>query len=380
VLVHSTLTLAAERLGTHRIRRVLVAIVIAAGVAGLDVPLLAAAPAPKITLVSGISCPVPTACRAVGASSRGGVVLTSTDRGASWHAEYWNAAFTFSAIACPKPTICFADRGFSPALASSTDGVRSWTIRAAPAGVAVLGDISCASATTCWAAGATTSSHGVVDEAIVATHNGGKSWARESIPGVSDGMGDYAAVSCESATACVFAGYGVLTTDNGGASWISRAVPTSALPSVAVACRSTLCVSLGYSESAIPSYASADILISRDAGEKWSTSVRRVPSVSDLYGVSCPSTTVCEAVGTGYTPTERRRTPAPTSLWPALFRTTNGGSSWIRQVGPSSAADLDSVVCLSPSRCIAVGSTSSSLGAVLITGDGGATWHLGTLP
>jgi photosystem II stability/assembly factor-like uncharacterized protein len=322
---------------------------------------------------------MPTVCRAVGTGSNGGVVLASTDGGTTWHAEYWNSKLSFSAIDCPSSTDCFADRGFAPAVAASTDGGRSWTVHSVPAGVGALGDISCANSTTCWTAGNTTSLHGAVDEAIIMTHDSGRSWVTLSIPKVDDGMGGYAAISCRSTRTCVFAGYGVLTTGYGGESWTARSVPKSSQPFVADTCRSTLCVALGYSESAIPSYASADIVISRDSGATWKTSVKQVPSVSDLHGVSCATSKVCLAVGTGFTITKRGTTPTST-LWPALLRTTNGGSSWTRQVGPSSATDLNAVVCVSASTCIAVGSTSSSLGAVLYTHDGGAVWHLGTLP
>jgi photosystem II stability/assembly factor-like uncharacterized protein len=97
-------------------------------------------------------------------------------------------------------------------------------------------------------------------------------------------------------------------------------------------------------------------------------------SVGQLNGVAClpsktPSTTVCEAVG--------RKNSQGIAL-----RSVNGGSTWKAQsVPPSGAAVYFGVSCASSTICEAVGTNSSSTrGFVIGTNNGGATWKLQSVP
>jgi photosystem II stability/assembly factor-like uncharacterized protein len=121
---------------------------------------------------------------------------------------------------------------------------------------------------------------------------------------------------------------------------------------------------------------------STDGGATW-----RWLNTTDgnpLYGLSCPSTTVCYA----------------TDIYAHVLKTTNGGASWTWQQtpittpglavpgsgGPNPYAGLMSISCSSPSTCVATGLYVIASGQavqdndppVITTTDGGATWTLRT--
>jgi hypothetical protein len=77
-------------------------------------------------------------------------------------------------------------------------------------------------------------------------------------------------------------------------------------------------------------------------------------TTNDLNTVACLSPSTCVAVGDRGT----------------ILRSTDGGSTWRRQ--PSGTTnDLDDVACLSPSTCVVVGDR----GTILRTTNGGTTWR-----
>jgi hypothetical protein len=84
--------------------------------------------------------------------------------------------------------------------------------------------------------------------------------------------------------------------------------------------------------------------------------------------VSCPTTSVCTAVGYG-----------PGNGGPAIFRTTSAGATWTRQAPPAGIGLLATVSCPTVTSCLAAGQTALS-GYVISTSDAGAHWHVRAVP
>jgi hypothetical protein len=94
--------------------------------------------------------------------------------------------------------------------------------------------------------------------------------------------------------------------------------------------------------------------VTNDGGSSW-TAVSPLP---DPVTFSCPSLTTCFVLGSGG----------------LIFATTDGGSTWISQNSNSIFA-LSAISCPSTTMCVAVGPTESLRGAIVETTDGGSTWR-----
>ncbi len=97
-------------------------------------------------------------------------------------------------------------------------------------------------------------------------------------------------------------------------------------------------------------------IVTTDGGTDWSDASSGLPTgnpngfSTSLYGVSCPSTATCVAVGR-YPSSPNGPTPLST-----IEVTTDGGSSWSAQSSPpSDTYPLSSVSCAIDSSCIAAG-------------------------
>lgn len=94
----------------------------------------------------------------------------------------------------------------------------------------------------------------------------------------------------------------------------------------------------------------------------WNIQSQYPSFVSDLQGISCPSASVCIAVG---------QNP---NQFGSIITTTDGGSSWSGQTVPTGIEQRYGISCIPTTTCVAVGMTSTSTGAVLTTTSGGGTW------
>jgi hypothetical protein len=180
---------------------------------------------------------LPSACVGIGQG-----VARSTDDGASWQLSGVPGGWSSppSSVAClpstttcvmvgPNPLAFFAPN--SPAIAFATsDAGQTWTNISAsfPAASSSIRDISCPTATTCYAFG----SPGLIG---AQTTDGGKTWAAVNGPAnvtptpssTSDfGFGN---LSCPSASTCTLVGDGstgptAATSTNGAASWTNSSV------------------------------------------------------------------------------------------------------------------------------------------------------------
>jgi photosystem II stability/assembly factor-like uncharacterized protein len=106
----------------------------------------------------------------------------------------------------------------------------------------------------------------------------------------------------------------------------------------------------------------------------WSTQANDGPNIQ-VIGVSCPTTSMCVAVGAaGDAYTTIGSSSAQSG---AIEVTTDGGATWHAQAEPSGQGILQGVSCGSSSDCVAFGYTDSA--TAIYTTDGGAHWTADTL-
>ena len=96
------------------------------------------------------------------------------------------------------------------------------------------------------------------------------------------------------------------------------------------------------------------------------------PDGSSLSGISCPSVSVCFAVGSN------------SSGNAIVEQTTNGGGQWVADTDGVAGLGLDAISCADADHCVAVGGVSlggiiGPSNAVLVTTDGGTNWEASTV-
>jgi hypothetical protein len=267
----------------------------------------------------------------------------------------------------------------------------AWRIQPTPtpgrARSSELVDVACVSRRFCLAVGSFTERRGQV-LALVERWNGAR-WSRVPAP---DGV-SASGVSCTSASACVVAGGGPYSDGlaqyfSGGtavARWGGFGLSRQPTPRIgpgglsAVSCTSLrACVAVGYG----PRRDGYGTLAERWNGMRWS--VQRTPTPGGLedwlWGISCPSTVACTAVG-GFVTDSSNDTLPVVERW--------NGRRWSMQptasLPPSpgvllSFGTLSHVSCASPNACVAVGSLNppDNAGArtMLAERSDGARWTI----
>ena len=235
--------------------------------------------------------------------------------------------------------------------------------------------MSCTSPTVCTAVG---DSRPSTTEQSLIEHWDGIRWSIQPIANPAGAVQSRLwAVSCSSATACTavggytvrncscdigptyYPGAQTLTERWNGTSWSSQRNPTPAGASgfaAGVSCSSSsACVAVGsYSPAGSP-YATDLALAERWDGNRWSIQPTLAPNGS-LRSASCPTKTVCTAVGS-YTSTGGTE---------ATLAERENGTKWSIQrttnLAGASQSDLTSVSCASSTICIAVGSYTKTGG------------------
>jgi hypothetical protein len=280
----------------------------------------------------GVSCPAATSCTAVGYyTNRSNVEVTLAER---WNGDRWAIQPTptpagalssgLSGVSCPSPTTCTAVGGYTANKGSGATLAEGWTrsgwaIESTPdasgATFSSLNGVSCPSSTTCTAVGTYTEGTGA--SATLAERWSSDSWAIQTTPNASGGTGGgLSGVSCPTATTCsAVGGYtdasgtGVTLAEywaGGGWAIQNTRAPTSGTFSSlgtrgGVSCPSaTACVAVGHYNRG-PRVGLT--LVERWKDNTWV--VQPSPDASGgqgggLSGVSCTSSTTCTAVG-GYT-------------------------------------------------------------------------------
>ncbi len=254
----------------------------------------------------------------------------------------------FNAVSCASTTSCVAAGSYLDAalihqtLIGSWNG-HSWTIMPSPnqgTGNNVLNGVSCASATSCTAVGTSQSSGGAT-ESLIESWNGHRWVVVPTVPALI-----LLGVSCPAVTACTAVGaqneQAAIESWNGTRWTLVPNVPH--IPGLGTGLHSVSCSS-AEACSAVGSDSSGRTLIERWNGTSWTiVSSPNLPDSNILWGVSCVSASACTAVGVGGTNV-------------TLIEAWNG-ASWSIVPSPNQGSGNDflaSVSCASVTACTASG-------------------------
>lgn len=325
---------------------------------------------PGGAILNGVSCPSATNCVTVGQDASGGPVVVERWNGASWSFEAAPSPTNggnnsvLRDVSCPTSTRCIAvgETIASPKplpLAEKWDGT-TWTVTAIPKPDAgELAGVSCTTAHACTAVGAFR--NGALP--LVLRWNGTK-WKQQSAPlppGARDAT--FTDVSCASATACTAVGQSFDASGQSlviehwdGSAWTVQPAPTPSASStllISVSCprATSSCVAVGQSYSG----GTYHPVVERTDGAGWSIQATPEPDGATfalLSGVSCPSASACEAVGSS------SAQPSPPDQFVPLTERWDG-INWVLQPTPTPAGIDDSrpynVDCSGPNACTLVG-------------------------
>jgi hypothetical protein len=352
-----------------------------------------------------VSCPVAGACTAAG--SEVGRSQTSVPLAERWNGVKWSVQAVpgpagavgsgFSGVSCGSPAACIAVGSYGNASGNTELLAEAWTGRAwriqvtpAPAGAAdgEFLAVSCTTAATCTAVGATAVSDMTVS---LAERWNGSTWRVQATPTVGRSAGTgFAAVSCSAATACTAAGSYEAAASHlrqptaaawGGKSWHRQATPSRAGASLGndlagISCPSPrACTAAGFGNNA----SAITPVAERWDGTRWRIQPAPLPAgavEATLAGVSCSSPRACTAVGYAFIPGQRDV---------ALAERWSGGH-WAVQRLPRApkgthGSELRAVSCAAADRCAAVGDyfTKSGTTTFAVAWDG-TRWQVQPLP
>ena len=329
--------------------------------------------------LESISCSSTTTCVAVGFN---GTVILTTTGGATWLAGISGTTMVFNSVSCPSTTACFAT-SIGANFFKSGDGGATWT--SAPLSTATgLTAVSCPSTTVCYV----TDANNPTTNLIYKTIDGGATWtqsfnlANDPQAGI---VASFDAINCPNSTTCYAAGGSglIATTSDGGTNWRTDSSPSSSALTGVTCPAAGNCYISSFDQS---------LLHTTDFGATW-----QAQAGFDVYSaISCPSTTVCFAVGqngnasatttagaawsvvqpTGSTDTIRGLScygfgNCYAAAGSTLLSTHDAGNTWASHV-LGTTDQFTSISCWSANGCLAVGWPA----AIYKTADGGTTWAL----
>ena len=351
--------------------------------------------------LDGLSCHSKTDCTAVGQAAGSGGVTTTLAEG--WNGSSWKVQSTpnpggatngaFEAVSCTSPTSCAAvgyfvnGSGVFVTLAEARSGT-SWKIEPTPdptgASESLLTNVSCATAGACMAGGYSTNSAGV-STALAESWNG-TSWKIQPTAhplGASDTF--FNGISCTSPTACTAVGFSIntagvdssLAESWNGTTWKIQPSPNPpSSPSTelnGISCISAnACTAAGFSVNGQTGVAMT--LAEVWNGISWSAATTPNPAGSTgsrFASISCTSAMVCTAVGEY----------SGNSGGTLTLAEARNGSAWKVEATPNRPSPFSNsllgVSCTSTAACIAVGRSSTGVGAqTLAEGWNGTTWTI----
>lgn len=346
--------------------------------------------------LEGVSCKSTTYCLGVGSISYGHAA-TSRRVGFEFESTGWTlvesggyqrtwavsdfpevpgpVTSSLSDVSCPEYGFCMR---VGSAGGSETGSSRikkwngsAWAVQSAPAPSGAtatrLMGVSCSSFTSCKAVGRYTNSSGVI-ETLGLSWNG-TSWSLSTTPSPSGAKSsELLSVSCTSSTAC--SGVGTYVNSEGtilplavswnGTSWSLQTVPaptgSTRTELLGISCNSsTVCQAVGNYVSS----STEKTLVESWNGTSWSVTSSPNPSgakASSLSGISCASSAACVAVG--------KYTNSSGVTEPLALRWTTSWSE-ISAAGvftEGAAREFSGVSCPSSTLCKVVGSYASSSG------------------
>lgn len=333
----------------------------------------------------GLSCPTSDFCEAVGVYQVGlaGLILAERWNGRTWRRQFVPAPAGSTTsflrqVSCTSATFCEAvgtyenGAGRRLSFAARWNG-SSWSLQFVPDPVAStisgVGGVSCVTPRFCEATGGS-------DADGFAVRWNGVSWHFQKVPAATD----VGPVSCVSVTFCETVGLGAGAMWN-GSSWSAQTIPAPS-GATSVSLGGLSCPTTKFCEAVGQFGASSGRDFSLAAtwnGTSWAP--QKTPNPADgtftsLTGVSCPTTTMCEAGG---------ESEPGTPSFVAIAESWNG-SSWRMQhpVNPPGQASnvLSAVSCTSAVFCEAVGSHPDIGGASVALAEewNGTTWTIQKTP
>jgi photosystem II stability/assembly factor-like uncharacterized protein len=272
----------------------------------------------SIPQLSGVSCPTPTACIAVGSNGASlpgsGVVLATTDGGATWSpVAAPTGALTVITVSCSSVTQCLAivsDGSFIWS-ATSTDFGQAWQRQGnMPSLFLASDDLSCTAGGPCLVAGYVPTGTGTGEGAVALSADGGRTWSLASVP---NGIGVLRSATCSTPANCLAAG--------STSSSVNNVVP-----------------------------AKGALLESRNGGHTWQPVTGSLP-VADVFDIECPTATACTMVGTVW-----KGTPAVGTG--AVAQSGDAGATFHLSSAAYVPLTLTALSCPTATTCVAAGGDS----------------------
>ena len=161
----------------------------------------------------------------------------------------------------------------------------------------------------------------------------GQTWAREG--DLPPGFLDAGDLSCLPGAACLVTGYTATTaghgqgaiaiSTDGGGTWAAAVVPAgTGLLQGAVCATISSCLAVGTTSTTVSAVVPAHgaLLTSDDGGHTWVLSAATQP-IDDIFGIACPSASICVMVGTNWVGT-------PAVGTGAVAHSSDGGADFDR--------------------------------------------------
>ena|GEM_PF-3327994 len=333
---------------------------------------------PGAEVLAGVACPTSTTCLGVGSGPPTvafGSVAQTVD-GFAYPAEAVAGTTALYAVACSSATACLAvgqgpSGGAVVALSPASDGTPTVGPVLSVAGVNLLDAVACEpGSSTCLAVGVSTanSSEGVVVPLSLQQLSGATTVSAGTAVAVAGTAGLNGLACPASGSACLAAG----TSASGAGAVLSVTLPvttsgrtaepravvdvagTSSLNALACPPTGATCLAAGQVATTLTG---AVVPVGLATGAAVAGTVAPVSATADLYGLACPGTTSCEAVGSD-------SSQAGVVVPLALSSTSGPASSVSVAVGTvatvAGSAKLSSLACASAPTCEAGGYYSYS--------------------
>ena len=366
------------------------------------VPAVVGQPAPAGTgQLDAVTCAGPTHCWAVGALGPSSATGTTTsvppaaatvidatiDGGKTWTAQSLtlNPAPALTAVSCPSVRLCMAaglsTSGTAGVVVTTGDGGASWSQAAVPTGAIDVSGVVCASPTDCTAI----ATDGTTFWSARST-DFGQTWEREG--DLPAGLLDASNLSCALGAACLVTGYTATTaghgqgaiaiSTDGGSTWTAAVVPAgTGLLQDAICATTSSCLAVGTTSTAVSNVVPAHgaLLSSADGGHTWVALAGTGP-IDDIFGIDCPSGSVCVMVGTKWI-------GSPAVGTGAVAHSSDGGANFTTSATEYTPLALTGLACPTTRRCVAVGGDTVAritLPAATSSNSAGQPAGLTTLP
>jgi len=343
-------------------------------------PAVKGQPAPAGTgQLDAVTCAGPTHCWAVGAPGPTGattptssvppapatVIDATVDGGETWTAQplTLTPAPALTAISCPSDLLCMvvglSGTGTGGVVLTTDDGGATWAQAAVPGGAIVVSGVECAGAGDC----TVIASDGTAYWSAHST-DFGHTWEREG--NLPPGFLDAGDLSCAAGAACLVTGFTATTAGHGqgaiaistddGATWTPATVPTGTGLLQGAACATiSSCLAVGTTSTTVsaPVPAQGALLTSDDGGHTW-VRVAVAEPIDDIFGIDCPSPSICAMVGTNWIGT-------PAVGTGAVAHSSDGGADFTASATEYTPLALTGLSCPTTQRCVAVGGDTVAL-------------------